>query len=282
MIYSTSSFDKKAVMLNENRLAPDQEPKTTSRVVPHLPAGLEINPLDPPTCSIAGPFFFFVQQYCNSRRFSEELTFGFGRTKIGPLAASLVPIFLANRPNTHQRTEGLLQYSSTTFTIPSLNPSRRPANIPLRTISSTAGSSHHNSASLLGADEKPGRSSLSYSPDSADSDLSDWSDTGDLGEQLAEVEDPLKIRLRESLDREVFGWSSRRHKRPKRAKFQDDSFHNELKDNHAGFAKEDIEIPSPGPRKISRAENIIAFIMAGGEGQMHGLTGRPLVYVISE
>ena len=149
----------------------------------------------------------------------------------------------------------------------------------MRTISSAAGSSHHNSVSLLRADEKPGRSSPSYS---SDSDLSEWSDTGDLGEQLADVDDPLKIRLRESLDREVFWGSSRRHTRPKRAKFQDDSFHNELKDNHAGFAKEDIEIPSPGPRKISRAENIIASIMAGGERQMHGLTGRPLVYVISE
>jgi hypothetical protein len=93
---------------------------------------------------------------------------------------------------------------------------------------------------------------------------------------LAEIEDPLKIRLRESLDREVFGGSSRRHRRPKRAKYQDDSFHNEIKDDHAGLVKEDIEIPNPGAREISRAENIIAS-MAGGERQMHGLTGRPLV-----
>jgi hypothetical protein len=90
---------------------------------------------------------------------------------------------------------------------------------------------------------------------------------------LAEVEDPLKIKLRESLDREVFGGSSRRHTRPKKAKYQEDSFHN---------VKEDIAIPIPGPRKISRAENIIASIMVGGERQMHGLTGRPLVYGISK
>jgi hypothetical protein len=188
------------------------------------------------------------------------------------------PFFSQHAP----RTEGLLQYSSTTFTIPSLNPSRCPANIPLRTLSSTAGSSHYNSTSLLGANEKPSRSSLSCSSDSADSDLSCWSDTGDLGEQLAEVEDPLTIRLRESLDREVFGGSSRRHTRPNRAKYQNNTFHNEIKDHHAGLAKEDIEIPNPGPRKISRVENIIASIMAGGERQMHGLTGRPLVYGISE
>jgi hypothetical protein len=99
---------------------------------------------------------------------------------------------------------------------------------------------------------------------------------------LAEVEDPLKIRLQESLDREVFGGSSRRHTRPKRAKYQENSFHNEIKDDHAGLVKEDIAIPIPGPRKISRVENIIASIMAGGERQMHGLTGRPLVYGISK
>jgi hypothetical protein len=180
------------------------------------------------------------------------------------------------------RPEGLLQYSSTTFKIPSLNTSRRPANIPLRTLSSTASSSHHNSASLLGANVKPGRSSLSYSSDSAASDISYWSDTGDLGEQLTEVEDPLKIKLRGSLDRGVFGGSSRRQTRPKRAKYQEDSFHNEIKDDHAGLVKEGIAIPIPGPRKISRAENIIASIMAGGERQMHGLTGRPLVYGISK
>jgi len=176
------------------------------------------------------------------------------------------------------RTEGLLRYSSTAFTIPSLTSSRRPANIPLRTLSSTAESSHHTSQALLEANEKPGRSSLSCSSDSAESELSYWSDTGDLGEQLADLEDPLEIKLRESLDREVFGGSSRRHIRPKQVKYQDSSSHQETKDDQTGVAKEDIEIPNPGPRKISRVENIIASIMAGGERQMHGLTGRPLLY----
>lgn len=149
----------------------------------------------------------------------------------------------------------------------------------MRTLSSTAESSHHTSTALLEADEKPGRSSLSCSSDSAESELSYWSDTGDLGEQLADLEDPLEIKLRESLDREVFGGSSRRHIRLKRVKYQDHYSHHENKDDHAGVAKEDIEIPSPGPRKVSRVENIIASMMTGGERQMHGLTGRPLVYV---
>lgn len=182
-----------------------------------------------------------------------------------------------NRPNTHY-AEGLLRYSSKTFTIPSITPSRRPANIPLRTFSSTAESSHHKSTAPAEANEKLVRSSLSSSSDSVDSELSSWSDTGDLGEQLADFEDPLEIKLRESLDREVFGGSSRRHIRIKRTKYQDHSSHREIKnDNHAGFAREDIEIPNPGHRKISRVETIIANIMAG-ERQMHGLTGRPLVY----
>jgi hypothetical protein len=99
---------------------------------------------------------------------------------------------------------------------------------------------------------------------------------------LADIEDPLKIRLRESLDREVFGGSSGRHTRSKRAKYQEGSSPKEVKDDQAGLVKEDIAIPNPGPRKISRVENIIASIMTGGERQMHGLTGRPLVYRLSE
>lgn len=46
-----------------------------------------------------------------------------------------------------------------------------------------------------------------------------------------------------------------------------------------GIAKEEIRIPNPGPRKISRVEQVLASIMSGGERQMHGLTGKPLVYV---
>lgn len=111
-----------------------------------------------------------------------------------------------------------------------------------------------------------------------DSDFSILSDTGDLGEQLAELEDPLEIRLRESLDREVLGANSRRHTRSKRLKYRSEPPHHERKIGRAGIVKEDIAIPNPRPRKPSGVENIIASIMTGGKGQMHGLTGRPLVY----
>ncbi|KAI9651159.1 Ribulose bisphosphate carboxylase large chain [Ciborinia camelliae] len=162
---------------------------------------------------------------------------------------------------------------SITFNIPSPKSSRRPANIPLRTLS-TAGRSNL-SQGLLGSDEKQGRRSSLSRSSSPGSEFS-WSDTGDLAEQLADEEDPLQIRLRASLDEEVFGGSSKRQKR-KRVRYNDDTNGKQEKHYNPGLVKEDIEIPDPGPRRISRTEHILAAVMAGGERQMHGLTGRPLV-----
>lgn len=164
---------------------------------------------------------------------------------------------------------------SQTFAIPSPKPSSRcPANIPLRTLSH----SNSQSASLLGvhSDEKQGRrSSLSRST-SPSSEFS-WSDTGDLAEQLADAEDPLHDKLRSSLEEGIFAGSSRRHSRPKKVRYQSKSPNAERKSYHPGLVKEEIQIPNPGPRYITRAENIIAIIMSGGERQMHGLTGKALV-----
>jgi len=130
---------------------------------------------------------------------------------------------------------------------------------------------------LLGAqsDEKQAhRSSLSGSS-SPDSEFS-WSDTGDLAEQLADAEDPLQLRLRASLDEQGFG-GSRRHTPHKKVRYQPEFQDVEDKAFHPGLVKEEIEIPRPAPRYITRAEHIIAAIMSGGERQMHGLTGKPLV-----
>ncbi|KAM3077422.1 Ribulose bisphosphate carboxylase large chain [Clarireedia jacksonii] len=128
---------------------------------------------------------------------------------------------------------------------------------------------------LLGPDEKQGRRSSLSRSSSPGSEFS-WSDTGDLAEQPADEEDPLQIRLRASLDEEVFGSSSRRHPR-KRVRYQDETKDKSEKHYKPGLVKEDIEIPDPGPRNISRVEHILARIMSGGERQMRGLTGRPLV-----
>ncbi|RDL38266.1 Uncharacterized protein BP5553_02606 [Venustampulla echinocandica] len=169
-----------------------------------------------------------------------------------------------------------------TFIIPSPQSSRRPANIPLRTLSSQPSNSQSHSAALLGshADGKEGRRSSLSRSSSDDSEFS-WSDTGDLAEQLADEEDPLQIKLRESLDEEVFGRASRRPLRHKKVRYQEAFDSSEEKGVQSGIVKEEIHIPSPGPRYISRAEHIIAAIMSGGERQMHGLTGKPLVYFTS-
>jgi hypothetical protein len=167
---------------------------------------------------------------------------------------------------------------STTVTIPSPNPPRRPANIPLRTLSSAANRSNPHSERLLGAqsDEKQGRRS-SLSRSSSPSSEFSWSDTGDLAEQSADAEDPLRIKLRTSLDEQVFSDTSRRPTRHHKTVRYHDSENAERKEYHPGLVKEEIEIPTPAPRYITRAEHIIAAAMSGGERQMHGLTGRPLV-----
>ncbi|KAH8593254.1 hypothetical protein B0O99DRAFT_742954 [Bisporella sp. PMI_857] len=128
--------------------------------------------------------------------------------------------------------------------------------------------------------EKGQRSSLSRSS-SPDSEFDSWSDTGDLAEQLGD-EDPLSIRLQESLNNQGFvGVASRRGSRTKRVRYQENYEDQQQKEYHPGIVKEDIEIPTPPPRYIGRTEHILAIIMSGGERQMHGLTGRPLVYFTS-
>lgn len=138
---------------------------------------------------------------------------------------------------------------------------------------------NEHSEALLGSrsNEKQGRRSSSISLRSSTGSESSWSDTGDLAEQLADAEDPLQIKLRESLDDQIFRGSSRRSKH-KKLRYHSDVEHREEK-GHPGIVKEDIEIPEPPLRQISRVEHLLAAIMSGGERQMRGLTGKSLVYV---
>jgi hypothetical protein len=88
----------------------------------------------------------------------------------------------------------------------------------------------------------------------------------------------LQIKLRDSLDDQVFGGASkRRGSRIKRVRYREDHGETEHQEYNRGVVKEDIPIPNPGPRNISRVERAIASMMSGGERQMHGLTGKPLV-----
>ncbi|KAF1961384.1 hypothetical protein CC80DRAFT_589762 [Byssothecium circinans] len=165
-------------------------------------------------------------------------------------------------------------YSSNpwTFKIPS-HPytSRRPANIPLHTLSSSSSRNPHNdSAHLLENHDKDSPHSSFDTPDS-DDDLSLWSDTGDLVDQLADQEDPLRIRLE--------GDASKPKRQQKRVHYEDG-----LKEKSSStLRKEDIEIPEPAPQKISKAARILASIMAPNDGpsRIHGLHGKKLIYFTS-
>ena len=155
--------------------------------------------------------------------------------------------------------------------------SRRPANIPLHTLSSSSTRQRDgDSAHLLEDHDKESPRSSFDTPDSG-SDLSLWSDTGDLVDQLADQEDPLRIRLRESLD----GHPSKNRRQPKRVRYHSQDTINEKPGRQRKLRKEDIDIPDPGPRTISKAERILASIMAPNDGpsRIHGLHGKKLMWV---
>lgn len=169
----------------------------------------------------------------------------------------------------------LPQQPAITAKIPfSTDKHRRPANIPLHTLSAPR-QDDTDSASLLGDhDEK--RDSLS-----ADSDFSLWSDTGDLVDQLADEEDPLRIRLRQSLEGNAHGGASKANGRQKkRAHFHPDEGERE-KPHKAGYPrqKEEIPIPNPPRKPLSRGHRILATIMAPNDGpsRIHGLHGKKLM-----
>ncbi|KAF2016543.1 MFS monosaccharide transporter-like protein [Aaosphaeria arxii CBS 175.79] len=166
----------------------------------------------------------------------------------------------------------------TTFNIPSYPNSRRPANIPLHTLSSSSSRTRDADSAYLLDDQDKLSERSSFDTPSTDSDLSVWSDTGDLVDQLADREDPLRIRLRESLDGAAHPPKHRRQQ--KRARFQSQ---DDIREKPGGIRKEDIEIPDPGPRSISKAERILATIMAPGDGpsRIHGLHGKKLLYFTS-
>ncbi|MCJ1477329.1 hypothetical protein MMC13_006000 [Lambiella insularis] len=170
---------------------------------------------------------------------------------------------------------------SITGTIPP-STSHRPTTIPLRNLIPHPRFSHEHSASLLeSTNEKQGSR---HSADSVGSDYSFFTDTGDLAEQLAAEADPLQGRLRTSIEAEA---SSGPHsgQRPRRSRevhyVQQD--HLERKRANPGIDKEAIQIPQPKPRYISRIEKIVAVVMTGNmqSSQMHGLTGKPLLYFTS-
>ncbi|KAH0537032.1 hypothetical protein FGG08_006130 [Glutinoglossum americanum] len=174
----------------------------------------------------------------------------------------------------HQPREGLLWFSPTPVTIPPSTRSHRPADIPLRTLVHTSDREDGTSSSLLNSerDRHGGSSNSPRSPEGSEFSL--WSDTGDIAEQLAgDGDDRLRLKPGELSDEEVIGDPARplRHK------------HNDSSEVKRGLNKDDIPIPSPRLKKASRADRVLAYIMSGGRdgGQMHGLTGKALLYFTS-
>jgi hypothetical protein len=139
---------------------------------------------------------------------------------------------------------------------------RRPANIPLHTLSSSTRLRDADSARLLDDhDRHSDRSSFDDTP-SEESDLSLWTDTGDLVDQLADQEDPLRIRLQESYE-DTRPPKHRRQQKRVHYLSQDDI---REKPGRGALRKEDIEIPDPGTRSISKAHRILAAVMAPRDG----------------
>lgn len=212
------------------------------------------------------------------------------------LPAYLTQNNTGTRPHTNyyttwiHRSPGCSISATTTITIPPFSSNaRRPANIPLHTLSSSSRNYPRDEDGLLldeREDEKngSGRSSLSE-----ESSFSIWSgsDTGDLVDQLAETQDPLDRRLQESVDADLLpraGASkhkSRGHQH-KRTRFHSDVDKDDEKRGGIVKRKEDIPIPNPRPRKIPLGERLLVRIMAPNDGpsRIHGLHGKKLLYGI--
>lgn len=145
--------------------------------------------------------------------------------------------------------------------------------------------------------DRSGRDGRRDSDDSAaDSDFDSWTDTGDIAEQLADEEDPLRIRLQDTTLKTDDGFfaglrgATRHHdssssshgkkKQNKRVQFRRSvSSHSDpLSKEQSGVVnKEAIEVPDVAPRRPSRGVRLLAAIMPGTG--IHGLTGKPLMCV---
>ncbi|KAK1772356.1 hypothetical protein QBC33DRAFT_574975 [Phialemonium atrogriseum] len=175
------------------------------------------------------------------------------------------------------------------WSIPPPTSARLPSNIPLRTLPAQHSGQDEQATSLLAANHHQrghpiDHTRSSYSEDDSESS---WTDTGDIAEQLADEEDPLRKRLNDTLDDEILAGVLRRHPRQqrrstKRVQYQKQSPSRSRSPYNTGVvSKEAIEIPEPAPRRITRAERILAAIMTGGTSSIHGLTGKPLIYFTS-
>jgi hypothetical protein len=123
---------------------------------------------------------------------------------------------------------------------------------------------------------------LSYSSATESDDFSLWSDTGDIAEQLANDEDPFRIELDPLTSRgqRLTGSGRGGGRKKKKVVFLENN-NPEKRGTPLSINKEDICIPEPPPRQISKVERLLALIMAPNDPQsakVKGLVGKPLLY----
>ncbi|KAK0345578.1 Ribulose bisphosphate carboxylase large chain [Friedmanniomyces endolithicus] len=171
---------------------------------------------------------------------------------------------------------------------------RKQVDVPLHTLypsSSSRRRSHEDSSydEKAEADRRLRRSgSFDHDDSEAGSEFSLWSDTGDLGDQLAEEEDPLAIRLRRSFEEHSSPTRRGRKKQQKRVRYADGEDGSNEKPRSGvrpGVVrrKEDIRIPSPAPKPLGWGHKALAIAIMPGDShsRMHGLHGKKLVYFLS-
>ncbi|CAG9979396.1 unnamed protein product, partial [Clonostachys byssicola] len=172
--------------------------------------------------------------------------------------------------------------------IPSSTSSRLPSNIPLRTLR-PGRDNDSASASLLSRpqrrDYRPGGSNSHHrdrSSSSSSESESSWTDTGDIGEHKDES-DPLRLQLGQGVEDELLAGVQRRQRRQKKVRIQHPSPDRRRRSPspYGLIEKASIQVPVVDIPPPSRTSRCIGFIMSGGYGAAHGLTGKALLYFTS-
>ena len=150
------------------------------------------------------------------------------------------------------------------------SPSRLPSNIPLRTLPPRQyPDPTSRSTSLLGISGDTAPQAARRSPQPRPS-----SESGDIAEQLADDEYFLQFQRADDPHDSLL---SGVRKSQKRVRVESPPGYEEASYDRRVIDKEAIEIPVARPRQVPRAERALAAIM--GSNPIHGLTGRPLMYV---
>ncbi|PWY79758.1 hypothetical protein BO83DRAFT_375703, partial [Aspergillus eucalypticola CBS 122712] len=202
-------------------------------------------------------------------------------TRLSPLWRVVFSGDRKKKANIQPRKGGCKSQPITTANIPlTTTPTHTSSGIPLQNLPSSSRSSVPQPAKVVEpASGRSSRRSSSIATHSTGSEHFTWTDSGDLTEQLANAEDYLRIPLRSPEDRESSGRveSSVRIEKQNRVHYP-----SQLVIGEDDFEK--IEIPCPPPRKIPRAERLLAVIMSPNNRQsahLHGLVGKPLLYFTS-